>query len=936
MPKGAVPLTGATQPNRNPADFHQWLTQGNIYGQNPKVNVMQDFSTNYAGVPGKGGITPAFRSIVQQLTNQGNKLGVFDFNAGHTSLGIASPHAQGRAMDVDTVNGEPVGTRLSPNLGQFINQALQTDPRVRVGVPKEIFQQLGPLTRDGRIFVDDPAHIHIELDPMATTPGKAPATKMPQGAVPVGAKPVAEALPQYPHVSEAGVGEAVKNAWDSVMETGKGFYKEWHYEQGHPIEAYSDVEGVFQRAVSGYLSQTDPTGKAVVTPPTTQAVGMAIYDAFHPHSEEVQKRDMSADIRSVFAPLGVNEANQGTWAHFGQAIAAQSATDPVSYLPVVGAVLRGAQAAGIMAKMGLVLDDLPEVQAILKAKQAMLGKLANSGVKQFTDKYFGIRPELNDYLEPDAKTSRLMIEHSENAFHSDRTVADENLLQQHEEELRNLKPDEEGNYHLPEPIAQRYLQEPYVDGTPEMREEALRLGYRPTEAEAAKPPTGRVQYNLREDYQTLIRPREGETQEQAFERISGGEPGNANAGFEEQRTRDVGLGNDQYDITANRLRLGRNLIRRRTIDQKTEEYLAQKGGWKPGAPVKSVDALSDKAWTYETPWGPSLEKLSKESIKAFPLPHAIGNVGQLAWNKGGWTAVGLALKHAVTGLNPEQVERMKSLGLWAEYLGTDLTSPWRKKPLSYLGGKGVDWWIDHVSTPILNRLEGGFRQALLDLADHQHGFDPENLQNEYKKAKDVLDAMGDYQNLNKVTAVLAGALGAPFVAFGLSIVPKALAKALREHPERLAGSARMSQDLQADQGGPLPPGVRIGGGPNESFARMVTNLPEYMLSPSRTGPLSIPIEDSIKLGFGVPIDPKQQAGEVFQSYGGPIVNTVVTGFGMAHEPPPNIPALRAALLQWMTGRYLGKEPSEKAEQYFNRLEETGQYPKYTKRPRFRQ
>ena len=933
MPKGAVPLTGATQPNRNPADFHQWLTQGNIYGQNPKVNVMQDFSTNYAGVPGKGGITPAFRSIVQQLTNQGNKLGVFDFNAGHTSLGIASPHAQGRAMDVDTVNGEPVGTRLSPNLGQFINQALQTDPRVRVGVPKEIFQQLGPLTRDGRIFVDDPAHIHIELDPMATAPGKAPATKMPQGAVPVGAKPVAEALPQYPHVSEAGIGPAIQAAAGAVEETGKGFFKEMHYEMGHPLEAYSDVEGVLQRAVAGYQSQVDPTGTSKTLPhPTGQAIGMAIYDAFHPHSQDMQRRDDSAAIRGLFQPFGINEANQGTWAHFGQAIAAQTMTDPFTFL---FPLLSGGRALSVMSDISKGADGVPEVTSAIANKQGMLQKFGNTAVGKFVNEYLGIRPELNDYLEPEAKDARMIIEHSANADHSAKTVADETLLQQHEEELRNLKPDEEGNYHLPEAVSQRYLQEPYVDGTPEMREEALRLGYRPTEAEAAKPPTGRVQYNLKEDYQTLIRPREGETQEQAFQRISGGEPGKANAGFEQERTREAGLGSDQYDITSNRLRLGRNLIRRRTIDQKTEEYLAQKGGWKPGAPVKSVDALSDKPWSIKTPWGPWLEKLSKESIKAFPLPHAIGNVGQLAWNKGGWTAVGLAMKHAVTGLSDAQVERMKSLGLWAEYLGKDMTSPWRKPPLSYFGGKGIDKAID-LSTQVLNRLEGGFRQALLDLADHQHGFDPNNIANEYKKAKDVLDAMGDYQNLNKVTAVLAGVFGAPFVAFGLSIVPKALAKAVREHPERLAGSSRMMEDLQADRGGPLPAGMRIAGGPNESFMRMIMDPVGYMESPSRLGPAAIPIQVEERIRHNENVDPKQLAGEMLQSYGGVLGNIAAGATGMAHPIPENTTALRAALLQWMTGRYEGKEPSEKGEQYFNRLEETGQYPKYTKRPRFRQ
>lgn len=921
LPQGLTPLSQpsqpAAQPNQDPAGFRKYLTSGGIYSQNPSVNVMQDFATNYGGVPMKGGITPAFRSIVTQLTNQGNKLGVYDFNAGHTSLGAASPHAQGRAADFDTINGEPVGTHLSPNLGTFINQALQTDPRVRVGVPKEIFNQLGGLTGNGRIFVDDPAHIHIELDPMAAAPGKAPAVQQFKPDQPKPGKPI-----------EAGIGDALKNAAGAIEETGKGFFKGMYYEQSHPLEAYSDLEGVFQRAVTGYLSKTG-TDKFPV--PTGPAIGQAIYDAFHPHSAEVQQRDTDTAIRGLFEPFGGKESSN-VWAHFGQAIAAQSATDPLTYLMPM---LRGGAAISDMAKIADGAEGVPEIGDIISNKSGLLQKLGNTAAGKFVDHYFGIRPELNEYLDQHAKDARMIIEHSANAHIEPMRFNDEQMLAQHEGELRNVTDGE-----LPDAVRQRYLAEPYQYGDAEMRQQALQMGYRPTPEEAAKPPQGLLKYNLKDDYQTLISPPKGETQEQAFQRISGGEPSRENAGFEKESKAEGDMGGDHYDITENRLRLGRNLIRRRMIDQQTQGYMDKYGGWKNDAPVKSVEALSDKAWSIKTPVGEWFNKLSKESIKAFPFPHAIGNVGQLAWNKGGWTAVGKAMYYAVRGLKPEQQERLKSMGLWAEYLGKDMSSPWRKPPLSYLAGKGVDKAIDY-STQILNRLEGGFRQGLLDLADHQHGVDPGNLQNEYNKAKDVLDAMGDYANVSKVVATLQGVMGAPFVAFGLSIVPKALLKAIKEHPERLAGNARMIQDLQADHGGPLPAGSRLGGGPNEAFARLATDPVGYLESPSRIGPAGVPLQVEERIRHGEAVDPGQEAAQAAQRYGGILTNTIIGGLGLAHPAPGEKAGisqanLRNALLGWMTGRYMEKEPSEKGQEYFNRLEETGTYPKRIHRHHFSQ
>lgn len=902
--------------NQDPAGFRKWLTGGGLYGQNPGVNVMQDFSTTFTKF-GAGGIRPQFKSIVQQLVNQGNSLGVYDFDKGH-HYAPNDPHLDGRAMDVDTVNKEPVGTRLSPNLGQFINQALQSDPRVRLGVPKEIYNQLGSLTGNGRIFVDAPAHIHVEFDPMSAAPGKAPAVK---GFTPDQPKPTWLGKPQ-----EAGISSAIQKAAGVVEETGKGFFKEMGYEMGHPLEAYTDAEGVFQRAVTGYLSKAEPPGSPwLQTQPERilPAIGQAFYDAFHPHSVNVQHRDDAAAIKFAFQPLGISE-QPNVWAHFGQAVVAQAVTDPVTY---IAPFLRAAATAGTLSKVASVLDEVPALKAIFTAKQAALGKLANGAAGELVKKYLGIRPELRPLLEDHAFDARLQIEQAAVQHLNPLRHADERLLSENEGGLRNVVEGE-----LPEPVRQRYLQEPYVYGNQEMREQAKAMGYHPTPEEAAKPPANLLNYKVRDDYQTLIKPKAGgETQDQAFERISGGDgTPNEYAPFEKPRKGEGQLGSDQYKITENRLRLGRNLIHRRMVDRDTAEYLKANGGAKPG--LIDMRQLSSQPWTIQTPFGTFWRKLANEAIKGTALPHAIGNVGPFQWVRGGWTSVGLAMKHAVTGLSEEQIARQKALGIWEDYGGTDLKSPWRKPPFSYAAGKGVEWWIDHVGSPILNRLEAGFRQGLLDLADHQKGFDPKNLRNEYGKAKDVMDAVGDYRNISRVVAALSGFMGAPFAAFGLSVVPKAMWTAMKQYPERLAGYSRMIQDLRHDKGGPLPPGQEIAGGGIEKFAKEITDPIGTIESPSILGPASFPVGIEERIRHHEPVDPGELGGQLLQSYGGVVGNAISTGLGLAYHGPGQQPGLnmnnlRGALLDWMTGRYLKNEPSQRSEDYFNRTEESGSYPK---------
>lgn len=145
-----------------------------LFSVNPGVNVIGDYLTRWTKYAG-GGIRDEFRQVVDGLAGLGNHLGIYDFDKGHgPGEGGTDPHLDGRAMDVDTVNSEQVGTRLSPNISKFIGQALAQNPNVTVGVPKEIYAAL-PASMKARAFVDKPAHIHVQLSQVMPGQTVAPA-----------------------------------------------------------------------------------------------------------------------------------------------------------------------------------------------------------------------------------------------------------------------------------------------------------------------------------------------------------------------------------------------------------------------------------------------------------------------------------------------------------------------------------------------------------------------------------------------------------------------------------------------------------------------------------------------------------------------------------------------------------------------------------------
>lgn len=145
---------------------------GGIFGVVPGVasNVEGDFHTDWK--PGAGGIRPAFRDgVVNPLVKQGYKLGLYDFNRGH-HYAPNDPHLDGRAMDVDTVNGSALSGSVTPEAMRLAASAMAMHG-TRIGVGGDLYNALKAQFGD-RVFQDSPDHMHIELSDLASAPAHEP------------------------------------------------------------------------------------------------------------------------------------------------------------------------------------------------------------------------------------------------------------------------------------------------------------------------------------------------------------------------------------------------------------------------------------------------------------------------------------------------------------------------------------------------------------------------------------------------------------------------------------------------------------------------------------------------------------------------------------------------------------------------------------------
>jgi len=755
----------------------------------------------------------------------------------------------------------------------------------------------------------------VPAKPPAPSPVQAAAAQQPALRPKPPPKPNASPTTQQVHGDNGlpGMAHAIHAFFNNAM---VGGFRSLQETVAHPIEGANNIEQTLARGSSTIINA------ALDHHLTAGTLAKAFQNMFDvgggaPEVERVNRAivEHMPAIRHDNRNMGNRGTSQvpealGT---FTEHLVASFLSDPVTFVPIVGQVAKIATVAkalkgvadGARAVAGMRLAQ--PVVKMAKAAQTDHADAIGSVAKSFK-KMFGGRPELDEYLAPHAKAAHLGFEHANiTRIQKELGVPDEELLAANRDALRNVKPTEGKGYDLPPAIRQRYLQEPWRYGTPEMRAQAEALGYKPVAADTpwkAKP-EGVLDYNLRDDYQFLGKVSDMSTSP-AFRKYGGKTFGEA--GFEKERTENwTGLKADQFDRVAARLRMGRDAIRRRRAQIATQEYIGKFGGWKPSSPVnpdaisqRAAPALKDIVKHLSTDpvrldgFGRKLSTLAGQAVQGSVFPHAINNVGTLSFLKSP-IGTGRAIGHMLNdlrsggkGISEADIKRIEEMGAAVDYHSNKPTTRWGEILTGgKLGGKALE-----ASQALLNRMELAYRKGLLEELDRTLGPSTPGSRLEMEKGQQIRDAVVDYRNIPLVIAAMEY-VGAPFAPF-LSGLTSAVSIALRTHPERVAAVQKIENGMQQDLGVTVP-------NPVNTFENWLDPLGNFI---RRSGPAGQFLD---RLHEHKPIPNLNEVlGDQVQRYGGPWASQVPGFFNLPipeRGVEPGTFSPEEGLQHFLTGTY---------------------------------
>jgi len=772
---------------------------------------------------------------------------------------------------------------------------------------------------------------------------------------------------------------------------------EQHKASINPLEAVDAVLGGPERFLFGLAGSHGD-------------IGHAWQSMTHPGKNDEVDTDNTLALLGIHPPKGQSLTDRLT--RTAERTGIRVVGDPLNAIPLMAPFKMAAKAVEGLGKAAQAAEELgatiPGFTRTINAgktlSQAAYKRISNSSVAKMGHEMFARRPELDAYLDKTMKATRIGVETKHRTYEAVANGEAEAALHAPEVEksLRNMKPGDELH-----PVARNlYNQQIWRHGNEAMRAQisipkeiggpwgdGAHDGYRPTEEDLKlfPHPTGALNHNLMEDYQTLINPRTN-WGDSAILRDVGGKHRDEFAGFEQERTSNRQVREtDQFDRTLNRLRIGNARVRQVMTDRETEQILKDgvndakrdilaKRGLDPNAPPKMTDeelqALDAEArkkagWRGEGPVNVgklshtpkrampdsplrALGRLQKAAIKINPFPHGLKNVGMLAFLHGGPEAFGKGLAYAWKGVGigkasaTEQAAldaakaagtettlaelrktRLVNMGVDADYV-RDFEHPLDENALNEMSGvekavakvTSLGPKATGVSNNILTRLEMGYRQSLLDQLDRKWPrlADPKaDALLDYKKGDIIRSALGDYRNVNYFISVL-DALGGPFVAFRLGIVPGAVTRALIRRPNYVESVAH-AQGTFNDSFQKGQPSEGVIGGPVDDWARLMVNPLGTMESPSTLGPWGTAMRYA---------DPNRTVGG--GSMAEDTLRAVVPGAGMVedtgvlhdllgggYQPPPGV-SPGASLFASMLGAYYRKRPSPMAEQRYEAAE----------------
>jgi hypothetical protein len=665
------------------------------------------------------------------------------------------------------------------------------------------------------------------------------------------------------------------------------------------------------------------------------------YDvATHPFDDRIQDQNINATLHTLgvdrlldHVDKYVTASAQPEWlktyetagARLGAIVGSQLVTDPTGVLPVLrmagmGAhVARAASAAqkGVNAVLGSKAAA-PIFTRVQKAAQTVGVSQLVQQVKNVTSR----RPELDEFLTPDAKARRLSIEsRTSHTYAQPQRDEDTKALEKHAAVLGTPQGSTQAGFLQTEP-GQQYLQQAYVHGTGQMRMEAEhQFGYKPRPGEAQKAPTGHLDYDIQEDLNEVL---------------SGNHKGpkgglaaiqkkfNPNTAKQTNIIRPAGpsLGNPLADTLAKRLALGRHTVTEAITNRDTKLDLMRNGGWKgptvmqpglkPGQskqiPINVAENLTHGPPELQPTAATWLGKLGTSSVMGNPFPHGLKNVGDLTYMAGGAHTYGKGLAYASAGVPQKMLDRMAMAGIERPDYLRDISGP-----LSVAVKPGQQ---------LLNRLEIGWRAALLD---HYDRVAP--LANDLVKADWIRRDVGDYRNVSAFVRGLQ-AIGGPFVAFRIGTVPAAVGRAALRNPQRVENIARPDIDVNTDDGlMGRSPSEAVSGGPVQDAAELGFNTKGFFESPSTAGPIGEAARQSDEMtqGWGesltgalsniaqqyIPYGAAARTGlQLYGATGGPGADKARGVADAVYGQPPGVSALSEALYS-LYGGYFKQRPSDR-------------------------
>jgi hypothetical protein len=711
----------------------------------------------------------------------------------------------------------------------------------------------------------------VATPPPAPPPQQQQAAPSGGGALSWGSAPAAKPSLTWDNAAYQHAGQTTQSIFGNIPAEAENAGREF---AALPAEGLNAVLGAPQRVVASRLGQmkSNPRGVAETTAaPLTGAVpalldpagrkqlGNEAYAAFHPNDPSIEANAESAT--GVNHLMSSDPRFRGKAQNFLVRTVFENATDPLN-LATLGT---GGVAEDVLRAVGRAGT------AALKSSNPIARDLAQTMLTNVEERRGGYNPSEIARINSvkNREITRARMQHT----------SDAGLLLAARRDLHNGV--------IPEPVRQRFLQEPFVFGTPEMREQAVKFGYTPKPGEAERPPLGLVNYNLRAHYE----PQTGMNKTpDAFNDLLLGEEERLRTprgGFEEHQQAEAPPEN-LYDRVDKRLAQSRAVIRHRA----TTEGLQRHVGMTPE--MASSTATESKLGGSE-----ALKALSRAQVDALlstGIPHmrnvAVG--GYLSLGEGGMAQ---ATRHFLQGL-PQHLSDRLNAGA-ASHFGV-------RVPGKYSPARLLPQGIRKASTTMLDHWDQSLRAARLEQLDKDmKGAD------ELEKLDRVNQDLGAYNLKPQYVKWLQAFVGANFPQWHNYIVPTMVGRAVVRHPERVERLARTEQNAndsflphepyRVTLGGPVDEAASAAADPARiAFGETASRrYPSYFGGPSSAGILS-PIARAILSG------PKKEIGTYLAGlipFGGVGLDVLGNPFNS-----PLSPAARAA--GGLAGIYTQNRPPE--------------------------